>query len=243
MKKFLLTIFAILLLVSTGNFGVSAAEMVKFAPPIITLAPQDLGNDELWYIGGNASVPDSEIIILLQNESGGTFSFLARADNQGQWFYAHDNFLKEGKYKAWAQMKIGDAVSSPSPEVAFDILSTAFRIGNIRISYADFYLALALLLLAILAALSAFFAYHFRHYYQKNSRLRKETREAEEEARRGFTLLRQDIREEIDFIGKIKKSRSLNGDERFREEKLFKDLNLIENQIMKEIEDIEPIIS
>ena len=236
-----------LALIFGGLFGSAVFAQVEslntISPPLINLVPRGLGNDEIWYIGGTASVPEAEVIIYLQSASGELLSFKAVANEKGEWFYSHSGFLKEGYYKSWAQLKQGQQLSPPSPEVAFEILSTAFRFGNTRISYANFYLALVLILLAILAAVSAFVIYHFRHYYHKNGRLRKEMREAEEEVRKGFALLRQDIRAEIDFIGKLKKSRNLNRDERFYEEKLLKDLNLIENQIMKEIEDIEPIIS
>src|SRR3989344_4308197 len=235
-----------LMLVFSGLLGsvvfAQTEQPNTISPPLINLVPRGLGNDEIWYIGGTASVPEAEIIIYLQSASGEMLSFKTAANEKWEWFYSHTGFLKEGRYKSWTQLKQDQQFSPPSPEVAFDILPTAFRIGKIRISYADFYLAFALALLAVLAALSVFFAYHFRNYYQKNSLLRKEMREAEEEVRKGFALLRQDIRAEIDFIGKIKKSRNLSANERFREEKLFNDLNLIENQIMKEIEDMEPII-
>ena len=222
---------------------VQAEQPGTISPPLINLIPRDLGNDEIWYIGGTASVPEAEVIIYLQSESGELLSFTTRANEKGEWFHSHADFLKEGSYKSWAQLKQDQQLSPPSPEVAFEILSTAFRIGSIRISHANFYLAIAIMLVIVLAALLVFFTYHFRHYHMKNGQLRKEMREAEEEVRRGFAVLRRDLQSEIDFIRKIKKSRSLNAAERSREEKILNDLNLIENQIMKEIGDIEPFIA
>ena len=80
--------------------------------------------------------------------------------------------------------------------------------------------------------------YHLRHYHQKNSLLKKEIKEAEDEVRQGFALLRQDIKDELDLIAKIKKSRELSVAEHRREEKLINDLGFVENNILKEIGDI-----
>jgi len=219
------------------------ADILKIAPPIINLVSKDLGNDELWYIGGTASIPKADIVIFLQNNaSKETFSFVAKADEQGEWFYAHNDFLKEGQYKSWAQLKIGDSVSPPGPEVSFKIIGSAFRIGKARLSYETVYAAVAIILfLAIIGGL-AFFIYHLRFYHRKNSRLRKELFEAEREVRSGFDLLRKDIKEELTSFSKLKNSRNLNIKERQREEKLLSDLDFVENHILKEMGDIEPAI-
>ena len=82
----------------------------------------------------------------------------------------------------------------------------------------------------------------YRSFRIKNARLHKEIREAEEEARRGLDLLRNDIKDEIEFIGTIRKSRELKIEEHRREEKLMHDLDLVERHLMKEIHDIEPAL-
>lgn len=218
------------------------AEFIPIPPPLVTLVPKGLGNDELWYLGGTASVPNSEVIIYLQNERGETLSFTTKASDKGEWFYSHNSFLTKGKYKSWAQLRAGKELSPPGPEVSFDILPTALRIGSYRISYEAMYLVLALLMLAALLAVSGFGIYHFRHYHLKHARLRKEIREAEEEARRGFEILRGDIKEEMEFISRIKMSRELSIEEHRREEKLLQDINFIEKHLLKEMGDIEPAI-
>jgi len=206
------------------------------------LVPRDLGNNEIWYVGGTASVPNTDIVIYLQSTRGDTLSFITKSNERGEWLYTHTDFLREGKYKSWAQMRVKGELSPPSPEVAFEIIPTALRIGSYRLSYEILYAILALLLLSAVLVLSAFGIYHFRHYHKKSSRLRQEIREAEDEVRRGFDTLRKDILEEMEFIGGIKLSRELSMEEHRREEKLLQDLKFIEGHILKEIGDIEPAI-
>ena len=239
--------FLILVLFSVSMLGFSvfalAAEQTTISPPLITLVPKDLGNNEIWYIGGAASVPQAEVVIYLQGAQGETLSFTAKSNEKGEWFYTHNSFLKEGVYKSWAQLKVGGEFSPPGPEVSFEIVPTALRIGTYRVSYEMLYLALALALLMALIALASFVIYHFRSFRIKNARLHKEIREAEEEARRGLDLLRMDIKDEIEFISKIRKSRELSIEEHRREEKLMHDLDLVERHLLKEISDIEPALS
>lgn len=223
-------------------FGVQAdaATQGTISPPLITLVPKDLGNNEIWYIGGTASVPEADIVIYLQGQDGTTQSFTAKSSEKGEWFYTHNSFLKEGVYKSWAQLKVAGEFSPPGPEVSFEIIPTALRIGSYRVSFESLYLTFALILLGILIALGLASFYHFRSYHLKNAHLKKEIREAEEEARRGFDILRRDIKEELEFISSIKKSRELAIEEHRREEKLMHDLDLVERHMMKEISDIGP---
>jgi len=234
-------IILILFGISVWGFGIpaTAADFIPVSPPLITLIPRDLGNNEIWYIGGSASTPSAEIMIYLRSATGETMGFTTKTGGKGEWFYTHNGFLREGKYTSWAQMRIGDELSPPSPEVAFEIMATAVRIGPYRVSWEILYLVFALLMLLILTISSIFAIYHFRHYHIKSSRLRREIREAETEARKGFELLRKDVKEEIEFLGKIKMSRELSIEENRREEKLLTDLNFIEQHILKEIGDIE----
>lgn len=236
----------IIIVIIISIFGLSAyafaAEQTTISPPLVTLVPKDLGNNEIWYIGGAASVPQAEVIIYLQGSGGETLSFTTKSNEKGEWFYTHGSFLKEGVYKSWAQLKVGGELSPPGPEVSFEIVPTALRIGTYRVSYEMLYLVLALALFIALAALASFVVYHYRSFRIKNARLHKEIREAEEEARRGLDLLRRDIKDEIEFIGTIRKSRELKIEEHRREEKLLHDLDLVERHIIKELGDIEPAL-
>ena len=244
-ERFRILGIGILILFSISILGFSISALAAnqqgtISPPLITLVPRDLGNNEIWYIGGTASVPETDIIIYLQGQDGETQSFTAKSNEKGEWFYTHSSFLKEGKYKSWAQLKVLGELSPPGPEVSFEIIATALRIGSYRISFEILYMTVALILFGILVVLALVIFYHFRHYHIKNARLRREIREAEEEARKGFDILRRDIKEELEFIARIKKSQELTIEEHRREEKLMHDLDVVERHMMKEIKDIEP---
>lgn len=233
-----ISIFSVVAVLSAAPAAL--AQQLTISPPLVTLIPRDLGNNEIWYVGGTATVPNAEILIYLQSSSGETHSFVTRSNEKGEWFYSHTTFLKPGAYRTWAQLKVGAELSPPSPEVAFEIVPTALQIGSLRLSYEGFYLFLAVTLFSILLGAVAFLLYHFWHYHRKSSRLQREIREAEAEARSGFLLLRNDIREELKFIAGLKKSRRLSIEEHRREEKFLSDLDFVESHVLKEIQDIGP---
>lgn len=243
-KNLILSVAICVLALSAAHAYAAAKDTATtqgtISPPLVTLVPKDLGNNEIWYVGGTTSVPDAEIVIYLQGQDGTTQSFSAKSNEKGEWFYTHNAFLKEGIYKSWAQLKVAGELSPPGPEVSFEIIPTALRVGTYRVSYESLYLTFALFLLAILIVLGVITFYHFRSYHLKNAHLKKEIREAEEEARRGFDILRRDIQEELEFISHLKVSRELSIEEHRREEKLMHDLDLVERHLMKEISDIEP---
>ena len=216
-----------------------AAEFSSIPPPVATLVPQNLGNNEIWYIGGTAAVPRADVLIFLQNTGGEMLNFSVRADETGEWLYTHTGFLKEGEYRAWAQLKVGDQFSPPGPQAAFRVAATAFRVGSLRIGYEALAFGMALVLFLILIGVSGFALYHFHHLRRSRARLRAGVREAAEEARRGFALLRQDIREELNVAARIRKSRELDAEELRREEKLIRDLDMVERHIMEDMRDEE----
>lgn len=227
----------------TAAAGDSSASPILVPPPLINLIPRDLGNDEIWYIGGTASAPNAEIEIYLQDNNGQTFNFKTKSNEKGEWFHTHPVFLREGFYKSWTQLRIGQEISPPSPEVSFEIFRTALRIGNARITFETLYLALAIGIFLILLIIIIFGLYHFGHYRHKNARLKKEIFEAELEVKKGFNSLRGDIKEELEFISRIKKSRDLSIEEHRREEKLLNDLSFIEKHILNEIGDVEAALT
>lgn len=187
-------------------------------------------------------MPRAEVLIFLQGEAGDTQNFTAHTDENGAWFYVHPTFLREGSYRSWAQLKVGDRLSPPGPQVAFHIIPTALRVGSLRISFETLYLMAASLLSLLLLAIAGFALYHYRHLRRKRNRLVKEVHEAIEEARRGFILLRRDIQQELGLIGRIRKSRELSAEERQYEEKLLQDLNLVEQHVMQEIGDVADVL-
>lgn len=95
-----ITFFAILLSIFYFLASPAAlAGLLTISPPLVTLIPRDLGNNEIWYVGGSASVPNAEVVIYLQSESSETMSFTTLTNEKGEWFYSHTTFLRPGDYK------------------------------------------------------------------------------------------------------------------------------------------------
>jgi len=236
----------VILLVFVISFSVMALPTrardasLPVEPPVITLFPETLSNDEIFYIGGRAGAPDAEIIIYIQNEDSGTAtSHSAKTDKTGSWFLSLPQFLGAGKYLVWTQLRIADALSPPSSNLRLEVAPTAIQIGENRLSFQDFYFSLLVIVLVLLLGILIFIIYHFSHHRIKSAILRREIREAEESISRGFALLHKDIEAELSIIRKSKLSRELAAEEKIREEKLIRDLEEVKSYIGKEVWDVE----
>ena len=217
-----------------------SAQQVELTPPLINTVSRNISNEEIFYVGGKTDVAEAKVILYLQNlEDGQTISHEVISDKSGDWFYRHDNFLSTGDYLLWTQGKVGDQLSPPSPQVQMTVRSTAIQFGSSRISYEILYFILVVILFIITVGLIIYIAFHAYHGRKKHMHFVKEIREAEESVRRGFAVLRGDIRKEFDFIQKAKLNKVLSNEELAGERQLLKDLQEIEKYIGKEIWDIE----
>ena len=210
------------------------------APPIITTVSRDISNEEIFYAGGAVERPDMEIVLFVQNmTTGETFSRTIEADESGKWFYRHNSFLSAGRYVIWAQSRLGEEMSPPSPQIQLSVHTTALQVGSTRISYTALYFGIALFLLAVIILLAIFIWHHRKKAKAKHANFQKEVTEAEESIRRGFALLRRDIHEELEAVKKTKSSKEVHRELLEKEEQLLRDLEDIERKIGSEIWDVE----
>lgn len=225
--------------------GASAQEIEELSknelsPPIIATVSKNISNDEIFYIGGKTEVPESKIIIYLQNpRTGETTSQSIIADKKGDWFYRHNVFLSSGDYILWTQNKIDEQLSPPSFQIQIKVQQTAIQFGASRISYEVLYLMIVVILLAILVGVVFYIAFHGYHARKKHKIFVKEALEAEESVRRGFAVLRRDIEVELAIVKKAKLNKNISAEEKLKEEQLLKDLESIEKYIGKEIWDVK----
>ncbi len=235
-------IFAAHSVFATGvtSSGLMAPENVPLEPPVITMFPRSISNDEILYIGGRAGAPDATVLIYIQEKATGeSFTETAMSDENGSWFYSLPQFLNAGDYMVWTQLKVADELSAPSSRMDLTVAPTAIQIGGNRLSYENLYLILFIVFLLALLILIIFFSYHTYHFRAKNRRLAFVVREAEESIRRGFSILHHDIESELGLIHKAKLSKELSVEEKLREEKLLKDLDTISSYIGKEVWKVE----
>ncbi|MBI4085097.1 MAG: hypothetical protein HY432_01140 [Candidatus Liptonbacteria bacterium] len=235
----------LIFLIFAMNFGIltlhaQAAEdslsNVRLDPPVVTLFPRSISNDEILYIGGNAGVPQAQVLIYLQNiDTGATENRVAVTDENGVWFYSFPQFLEASRYIAWTQLKVANDMSPPSPKFDLLVAKTAIQIGDTRLSYENFYLFLLIIFALAFIGLLAFVLYHGYHARRKNERLKQAIKDAEDSIKRGFAVLRKDIELELNLVRRAKLKNELSVEEKMREEKLFNDLEDINRYINKEV--------
>ncbi len=240
LKSFLiLFVIGFSLLVGAPTF---AAETIE-SPPIVTTVSENITNEELFYIGGKVSVPGSEITVYLQStHDGEAISATVKADQKGDWFYSHPEFLQSGRYLVWTQKRIDGGLSAPSAQYEIDVAQTAIQFGVSRVSLETLYLVFVMVLFTGLGFSVGFIIYHAYHGNRKNRKLRREIFEAEEAVKRGFLLLRKDILAEVASLQKMKNGGKWTPEDEEKEKQLLRDLEWATQYIEKEVRDIERIM-
>jgi len=212
----------------------------KLPPPLITTVSRNISNEDIFYIGGKTENANVDVDIYLQNlGSAETRSFLVTSDENGNWFYRHPTFVSSGEYLLWTQSSIGELSSPPNPQVKMDVGRTAIQFGSNRLSFETLYLIVSTLLLIALVILTTFIISTAKKGRQKHKIMMKEIAEAEESVRRGFAVLKRDIKAELTVIHKNKTNKNISQEEKQKEEQLMKDLERVEKYIGKEIWDVE----
>lgn len=219
---------------------VKAQEIISLPPPIITTVPLDIANDQLFYVGGQTDVVDSEVIIFLQNvQDGQVTSQSVMSDKKGDWFYAFRDPLMSGTYLLWAQGKVGSQFSPPSPQKEISVSKTAFQLGASRLSFETLYLFITIILFGAVVLLGSYTGYHLLHGRRKRKDLMREVEEADTVIKEGFKTLHEDISRELDVIHRAKLSKALSAQEEERERKMLEDLAEIEKFVNKEFHDVK----
>ena len=217
-----------------------AQETVTLPPPIVTSVPLNISNDQLFYVGGQTDVVDSDVIIFLQNiQDGQVIRQTVTSDQKGSWFYAYKEPLISGSYLLWTQGKIGNQLSPPSPQKQISVSRTALQLGASRLSFETLYLFVTIILFGAVLALGSYSGYHFFSGRRKRRDLMKEIEEADNVIKDGFQTLHEDISAELNLIHKAKLSKSLSAQEEEREARLLQDLAEIEKFIKKEFKDVK----
>lgn len=231
MTKKLYILFIALSFISPAAVAYGKIE-TTMTPPIITLYNKNISNNEIFYVGGAAMVPEATVIIYIQKENGAIITEEVSADEIGQWFYSHPEFLSKGKYTLWTQLKMDDLISPPSFKISFEVIASALQIGDVRISKEMLYAAFALLFLTAALLLLMFILYHAKHHRVKSQMLAKEIADAERFVLHGFMDLRKDIKTELEKLG----------DQNYeRKSKLLADLGAIERHLGEDLQKIDKL--
>src|SRR3989344_450495 len=230
---------ALILVVSASLFFFASSVFAetKLLPPQITTFSENISNQEIFYVGGFTARSNIEVVIYLQNlETGETYNLNSTANEQGEWFYRHDNFLPRGDYILWTQSVDGGEKSAPSSQYELVVEKTALQFGSTRVGIGMIYAGLSLILLVIIFILLVYIARHIKEDRKRRFVFGKEIGEVEEAVRYGFAMLKKDIEREIEVLSM--KDGVLTKDEEDRKEMLLQVLELIRQKIGKEITDV-----
>jgi hypothetical protein len=209
-------------------------------PPVITSHSANIKDDELFYISGRTTEPNSEVIVHLQSMvTGSAFDFNTTSDKRGDWMYRHYDFLSGGQYIMWAHTKVGNQLSSPSPQVTMDVKPVAINWGNSRITYQSIYISVIVVLFILLILLVAYIIIHALLIRHRRKLFAERLRQTEDSLKRGFIALRRDIEAELVLMKRAHLSDQLSGEQKIREEELHQDLKNIEELVGKEMWEVE----
>lgn len=233
----------ILFVICVGFSGLNLtarAQTIEITPPLISSLSSNISNQEIFYAGGKTDAGKTDVILHWQNlQSGETYTATVTSDEKGDWFYRNNAFLPSGKYIVWAQSKIGDQLSAPSPQQNISVVTTGIQFGSSRLSTEAVDFILIILLTLVVLALIVYIAYHARQGRKKHKWLLEEIEAAEESLRRGFAVIKRDLAQELAIIQKAKLRGELSVQAQEKEKQILQDIDEIEARIGKEIWDFE----
>jgi len=221
-----------------GNSTASIAEVEisGIASPQITEYPKHLSSDENLIIKGT-SASENNIKIYILKEGMEPITGETKADKDGKWTYIYDKFLTKGAYKVSAVAIDSKEVQSyPSESVVILVaLPAFFKIGSVIINYLT--AIIALIGFIALMVFGAYWSWHRFTIFRK--KLIKETEDIDRVMKRSFDLLKEDVKDQLAKLNKVRSKRELNKKEKEIESQLKKDIDVAEKYIRREVEDVE----
>ncbi len=220
-----------------GNSNASIVEqsILPIEGPKITDYPTRLSVEENLVIKGT-SLPETNIKIYILKERMEPIIGETKADKDGKWTYIYDKFLTKGVYNISAvTINSKGAQSYPSESViVLVVLPGIFKIGSVIINY----LTIIIVLIGFIALMifGGYWSWHRFKLFKK--KLIKETQDIDRVMKRSFDLLKEDIRDQLTKLNKVRNNRELNEKEREIENQLKKDIDIAEKYISREVADV-----
>ena len=221
-----------------GNYSSASKEfkIKALLTPVITDIPQNIKIGETIVISGT-TYDNAEVTISIQE---GTLSepqvHKVNTDAHGNFTFLMAGGLHEGVYQVWAEVtNQAGAISNPTEKYIIVIKeSKLMEFGSDMVALLSVFVPLVSLI--FLLGFVVWFG------YQKFSTLKKRVHtqvgEAQYNLGQVFDTLRQDLKKDIQFLEKIKKTRKLTKEENELGNKLKANLDKIESVLMKEIRGI-----
>ncbi|MFH0712340.1 MAG: hypothetical protein V2A55_00555 [Candidatus Jorgensenbacteria bacterium] len=224
-----------------GNTSTAAEEfeILALESPQITRYEKNIVEGDLLEIGGE-TYPDSDVDLFLFQGDKKTSERRIKSNSSGDFTFIWSKKLESGAYDVQAQVTDNrGAKSLLSEKITIVVAKSAiFRVGGWAIDF----LAVVVPLVALVFILLFLIWYGWHKLVTFRKRVKKEAREAEQALHKALNLLKEDIREQIKMLEKIKTKRQLTEEEEKIIKRLKKDLDDAERFVKKEIEDIEKVV-
>ncbi|MBU2635349.1 hypothetical protein KJ841_02650, partial [Patescibacteria group bacterium] len=208
-------------------------EIEPIETPVITDLSQTAQVGDNLIINGTSKYPDATVTVFVKKEGEDPRSLDVKTDKQGNWTFIYDKSLEKGTYQVWMEITdIRGAKSYPTEKITITAALPAFiKFGKISIDY----LTIVITLIALIVFLILIIGYGWYKISIWRKRLKKETREIEENLIKAFRALREEVQEQIEYLDKKK---GLSRREKQIRNKLNKALKISEEFIGKEIKDV-----
>ena len=223
---------------NAGNERIATVEFVidPIEAPLISNYSATLKSSDKFYINGTA-VPKATVRVFIKTEDGRVSSSTVKADLSGDWFYLHALGLENGRYLAWVQAVNEIGITSDfSSQVTFLVSPPIFAsIGNFVVNYFTVIVSLIFLIILIVVLI----IYLARLIRRK---LRRETLEVENVLRKNMGQLKSDFDAEFDRLQKFEGKVAYKKEKAKTQAALQKRISDLEDQILKEVKDVEDIL-
>lgn len=231
-KKIIIIIsFGFLVLSVYGNFALAQENTIS----TINVYPDIYYPiDESLYLEGRAK-PDSIIQINFQKQGSKPRNFTVKSNANGEWVFAEKIPLEAGDWEVRARENFanGKLGEWSNPRV-FKVIQNGIIIAGVSIKFAVLAFTIFFFLL-----LSGFIFWYFnaRVRLLKEIIVKKEAQEAHESVREGIAEIRKDLLNELKLL--TMSNKELSNEEIQRKEHVLRELDRVENEMNKEIRDIE----
>lgn len=218
----------------------AGAQSKVLESPIISSVSSNIKDDELFYVSGRTTEPNSTVVVHLQSlVDGSAYDFTTSSDRRGDWSYRHTSALAGGKYILWAHVKDGSQLSTPSPQVELDVKPIAINWGNSRVTYQSIYLVAITVLVVVIIALIIFIVIAWVLARRRRRQFAHTVRLTEEGLHHGFMSLKRDLEAELSLMHRANLGAEMVGEANVRAQQLRDDLREIEQLVNREVSQIQ----
>jgi large-conductance mechanosensitive channel len=204
--------------------------------PTIDNYTEEIRQADTFFASGK-TIPEASLTLYIQDKAGQIITAQTTSDKQGSWHIIYENNLDFGRYVAWVKAENKNGFpTEESKKISFLVSPSVFvKIGSFVVNYFTVLASLlfvALVIIFIIVLLISFV----------RKKLRRETIEVETVLRRHFKQLKQEARDDLARLAKIRQADDFKQEKRKIQARLLRRIEEAEKKILKEVKDVEDIL-